>query len=258
MNAIDGDRKSVLILTPIKDAAAYLENYVARIEALTYPRENLSIGLLESDSRDETWALLERLRQRLDARCRRVTLVKKDFGFALPSGTPRWAPAYQLTRRTILARARNQLLFRALKDEDFVLWLDVDVISYPADLIERLLDVGRDILHPHCVTAPSGATFDRNGWAEHGTKFLSDYRGSGRPVRLDAVGGTVLFIRADIHREGLIFPPYRYGVENSAIRPRHDVWGRGEVETEGLGVMAQDMGYQCWGLPDLEVIHASA
>jgi peptide chain release factor subunit 1 len=34
------------------------------------------------------------------------------------------------------------------------------------------------------------------------------------------------------------------------------VWGKGEVETEGLGIMAQDMGYQCWGLPDLEVIHA--
>jgi hypothetical protein len=256
MDAIDHANRSVLVLTPVKDAAAHLENYVARIEALTYPREKLAIGLLESDSRDGTWALLERLRQRLEARCNRVTLIKKDFGFVLPEGTPRWAPAYQLTRRTILARARNQLLFRALRDEDFVLWLDVDVIEYPADLIERLLETGRDILHPHCVMTPSGATFDRNGWAAHGTKFLSDYRGCGRPVRLDAVGGTVLLVRADIHREGLIFPPFRYGVENPAIRPCHDVWGKGEVETEGLGVMAQDMGYQCWGLPDLEVIHA--
>lgn len=256
MNANDDGRKDVLILTPVKDAAAHLENYAARIEGLQYPRDRLSIGLLESDSRDGTWSLLDGLRARLEARCRRVTLVKKDYGFAMPPGTPRWAPAFQLHRRTILARARNQLLFRALRDEDFVLWLDVDVIVYPADLIERLLEIGRDILQPHCVTTPSGATFDRNAWAEHGTKFLSDYRGCGRPVRLDAVGGTVLFIRADIHREGLIFPPYRYGVENPAIRPHHEVWGKGEVETEGLGMMAQDMGYQCWGLPDLEVIHA--
>ena len=30
----------------------------------------------------------------------------------------------------------------------------------------------------------------------------------------------------------------------------------GEVETEGLGLMAHDMGYECWGLPRLEIRHA--
>jgi len=33
---------------------------------------------------------------------------------------------------------------------------------------------------------------------------------------------------------------------------------RGEIETEGLGIMAHDMGYECWGLPNLEVIHRDA
>jgi peptide chain release factor subunit 1 len=247
---------TILILTPVKDAVRHLEGYVARVESLACPRANLSIGILESDSRDDTWALLQRLRPRLDQRCRKVTTVKRDFGFRLPKGVARWAPAYQLTRRTILARARNQLLFRALDDEDWVLWLDVDVIDYPCDLIDRLLAVGLDIVHPHCVLSPAGPTFDLNGWSDHGRKSLNDFRGSGRPVRLDAVGGTALLVRADVHRDGLIFPPFRYGVENKAIRPAHDVWGKGEVETEGLGILAQDMGHQCWGLPDLEVIHA--
>jgi hypothetical protein len=31
---------------------------------------------------------------------------------------------------------------------------------------------------------------------------------------------------------------------------------RGEIETEGLGLMAFDMGHLCWGMPDEEVIHA--
>jgi hypothetical protein len=30
----------------------------------------------------------------------------------------------------------------------------------------------------------------------------------------------------------------------------------GEIETEGLGIMAKDMGIECWGLPDLEIRHA--
>jgi hypothetical protein len=247
---------NVLLLTPVKDAAGRLEAYFDRIERLTWPADNLSIGLLESDSHDGTWGKLQEARGRLERRFRKTTLVKRDFGFRMPEGVPRWAPAYQLARRSILARSRNQLLFRALTDEDWVLWLDVDIVAYPADLIERLLAYELDILHPHCVLVAGGPTFDRNGWRDHGRKFLSDFRGAGRPVRLDSVGGTALLIRADIHRDGLIFPPYRYGVESPTARPTHEVWGRGEVETEGLGIMAADMGHQSWGLPDLEVIHA--
>lgn len=75
-------------------------------------------------------------------------------------------------------------------------------------------------------------------------------------MRLDAVGGTMLLIRADLHRDGLIFPAFPYGAGSSRIRSSHPLWGKGEIETEGLGIMAADMGVQCWGLPDLEIIHA--
>ena len=246
----------VLILTPVKNAASMLSTYAGNLESLTYPREKLSLGLLESDSGDGTWELLDSLRPRLGARCSRVVTVKRDFGFHMPRDTPRWNPAFQLARRNVLARSRNQLLFRALADEEWALWLDVDVVHYPADLVERLLAVGRDIVHPHCVTRYGGETFDLNAWSHHGSKIMSDYRGAGGPVRLDAVGGTVLLVRADLHRDGLTFPPFRYGLRSARIRPTHPVWGAGEIETEGLGIMAQDMGYQCWGLPVLEVIHA--
>jgi len=105
------------------------------------------------------------------------------------------------------------------------------------------------------VLRAGGPTFDRNAWSSHGAVTLADRRGQG-PMRLDAVGGTMLLVKADLHRDGLIFPPFRYGLANDAVRPSHPVWGRGEIETEGLGIMARDMGVQCWGLPDLEIIHA--
>ena len=160
-------------------------------------------------------------------------------------------PEIQIERRTVLARSRNHLLFHALEDGDWVLWLDVDVIEYPPHLIERLIATDKEIVQPHCVLDYGGPTFDRNGWRDQGRLHLDDLRDKGELVELDAVGGTILLVRADVHRDGLIFPPFQYGLASSRVRR-----GRGELETEGLGVMAHDMGYGCWGLPHLEVRHA--
>jgi peptide chain release factor subunit 1 len=245
----------VLILTPIKGAERHLPRFVELIEQLDWPRDRLSVAMLEGDSRDDTYRLAESLLPRLRQRAAKAALFRRDFGFNMPAGVPRWAPAFQLLRRSVLARARNHLLFRALEDEDWVLWVDVDIIHYPRDVLHQLLATHFDIVVPHCVRTPGGRTFDENNWAAKGTVTLHDRRGTGK-MRLDAVGGTMLLVRADLHRDGLVFPPYRYGVANERIRSRHPVWGKGEVETEGLGAMAADMGIQCWGLPDLEIIHA--
>ena len=43
---------SVVILTPVKDGERHLDRYVELIERLDWPRERLSVGLLEGDSRD--------------------------------------------------------------------------------------------------------------------------------------------------------------------------------------------------------------
>ena len=247
----------VLILTPVKNAKPHLDRYFALLGRLTFPAEHLSLGMLEGDSTDETLAEIQRRLPDLSQRYRRAQVWKKDFGFHLPADVPRWLPAFQIPRRTILAKSRNHLLMRALDDEDWVLWIDVDLADYPPDILERLLAYGKDILHPHCVKAPGGETFDLNAWAQDGSLRLADLRGAADLARLDAVGGTMLLVRADRHRDGLIFPPFFYGRGSEAIRRKHPLFGHaaGEIETEGLGIMARDMGLQCWGLPDLEIIH---
>jgi hypothetical protein len=234
----------------LKDAADCIDGYCARIRRLTYPHGHISLGFLESDSADETWAQLACRVEGLRRQFRRVTVRKKDFGYRIPIGTHRGAPAIQAERRTVLAKSRNHLLFQALDDEDWVLWLDVDVVEYSPDIIERLLDTEKDIVQPHCVLDFGGPTHDSNAWRDRGRVHLDDLRGAGNLVELDAVGGTVLLIRADLHRDGLVFPPFPYGRENPAARE-----GRGEIETEGLGLMARDMGHQCWGMPNFEVRH---
>lgn len=75
-------------------------------------------------------------------------------------------------------------------------------------------------------------------------------REEGTFAELHSVGGTVLWVRADLHREGLVFPPFYYGQPSKYAR-----LPKGEIETEGLGMMALDMGCQIWGMPHLEVRH---
>jgi peptide chain release factor subunit 1 len=240
----------VLILTPVKDAYDCLPGYERRVRALTYPHSSISLGLLESDSVDGTWTALGQMAERLRKEFAGVTIRKKDFGYQVPAGLCRSAQEVQFDRRVVLAKSRNHLLFHALREETWVLWLDVDVVEYPPDIIQRLLAVGKQILHPNCVRDYGGKAFDLNAWRDQGTLTFDQLRGTGELVELDAVGGTMLLIRADLHRDGLIFPPFRYGEGNSRIRH-----GVGELETEGLGIMAADMGHQCWGMPGLEVLH---
>jgi hypothetical protein len=66
---------------------------------------------------------------------------------------------------------------------------------------------------------------------------------------LDSVGGTFLFVKAEVHRKGVLFPNgYVIGTE----------WGMKEgwdgIETEGLCYLARQIGYQCWGIAN-EAIH---
>jgi len=272
----------------MKNAEKVLENYFNSLYQLAYPHELISLAFLESDSVDNTYArVIEKLPE-LRREFKSVSLSKKDFGFYIPTGTPRWFEPIQRERRTVLAKSRNHLLFQSLEDEKWVLWLDVDVIEYPPDIIERLLRTGKEIVQPHCVLEFGGKTFDLNAWRDRGRYHLDDLRSEGELVRLDAVGGTMLLVKADIHRDGLIFPPFPYGRGSSMIRKKHlstlkwawtllsnkgtlskalkrmtkndlpkvgTVGYMGEIETEGLGMMAHDMGYECWGMPNLEIRH---
>jgi hypothetical protein len=59
-------------------------------------------------------------------------------------------------------------------------------------------------------------------------------------VDLDGVGGTMLLVDASLHRAGLRFPELPY---------------RDHIETEGLGLLARDLGVRPVGLPRVEVMH---
>jgi Anp1 len=99
---------------------------------------------------------------------------KRDFGFALPVGRPRWHPSVQIERRRVLAKSRTALLFRALAAKGYVLWLDVDGFEHSPEIVAQPPPTGKTIALPNCVKQFGGPTFDRNGWRDHGRRRLHE------------------------------------------------------------------------------------
>jgi hypothetical protein len=103
--------------------------------------------------------------------------------------------------------------------------------------IEGYGSTGARYLHHFKLKSERGGAAPRAGtvWIEEGEE-----EGEDTVVRLDAVGGAALLVHAELHRQGLVFPSF----------PFHK-----RIETEGLSMMALDMGVLSWGMPFLEVLH---
>ena len=260
--ALPAKEPKILILTPVRNAQVYLDRHASLLETLTFDSQRLSLAWLEGDSSDQTFAELEKLRARLSSSFNRISLYRHNH-YPPSTHTERWRRVLQRERRERLARVRNQLLLMALEDEDWVLWLDVDVCDYPDDLLEKLLAARRDIVTANCLNA-FDQPFDLNSYrlkreSQQADSYPGEYMVDGlyqppigferdyvnhfrdQPlIELDSVGATVLLIRADLHRQGLNFPTY----------PMNSL-----IETEALSLVARNQGLRSWALPQLIVRH---
>ncbi|KAI8384628.1 uncharacterized protein BYT42DRAFT_493216 [Radiomyces spectabilis] len=279
--AEDGEpTEHVLIVTPFKESAHLIERYFDSVNRLTYPHRLISLGFLVSDSKDGTVEKLQdharyiASQQQPWEKFHRISIFQKDFHYDLATNEDRHAFNVQIQRRQIMAKSRNILLNSALTEEiSWVLWLDGDVLEYPATLLEELIGMDKDIIVPNCYwhSYNEEGGYDKNNWQEtpeswefQKTLQPDDVLVEGYPelithrklmidmrhengqtdlyyaVPLDAVGGTCTLVRAQVHRDGAIFPAFPF---------RH------QVETEGLAKMATALGYEIWGLPNYLVYH---
>lgn len=182
--------------------------------------------------------------------------------------------ANQKARRESMSRARNSLLFTTLgPSTSWVLWLDADIVETPRSLIQDLTAHNLPVLVPNCYQRYYNSDakqmdirpYDYNSWIDSETaqgiaegmapdeillegyaeiptyRTLMAYMADlvnlepSRVVPLDGVGGTALLVKADVHRDGAMFPPF----------PFYHL-----VETEGFARMARRLGYEVFGLPD--------
>lgn len=154
------------------------------------------------------------------------------------------------------ATIRNFMLDTSLTpDHDAVLWIDSDLIAYPADLPTLLHNA-----NPGGITAPlalldrfANRFYDIGGFVERGhSARLSApwFDQTGDLIDLDSVGCCYL-IPADVYRAGVRYHP-----------PPRDAWqaddGRVEYRVEHNSVMAaaRAMGYRVCCLTTARAIHA--
>ncbi|KAJ5644522.1 hypothetical protein N7507_010533 [Penicillium longicatenatum] len=187
--------------------------------------------------------------------------------------------AAQKERRESMSRARNSLVFTTLgPSTSWVLWLDADIVETPSTLIQDLTRHDQPVIVPNCFQRYYDLKerkwdvrpYDYNSWVDseeaqalaanmgpdeillEGYAELPTYRtlmaylpdfsalDPHRMVALDGVGGTALMVKADVHRDGAMFPAF----------PFYHL-----VETEGFAKMARRLGYAVFGLPDYFVYH---
>lgn len=164
------------ILTPLRNAIEHIWHYFHLLDSLTYPPHLLHLGLLVSDTSDGTYTRALELaderqysRKYRGKRWGKISVFQKDFKEAEEGyegenvGAERHQYEAQVGRRKLLAKSRTWLLTSTLSPEvDHVLWLDVDLVDYEPQLIERLLAYGKgelgeakgegaDVVVPNCV-----------------------------------------------------------------------------------------------------------
>lgn len=212
-------------------------------------------------------------------RFKSIIILREDMVSPLPSQDEkeRHKLANQKIRRAAMAKARNSLLFSTLgPSTSWVLWLDADVVETPPTIIQDLAAHDKPIVAPNCFqrywNEKTGAMderpYDFNNWIDSDTAqelakkmgpddvlfegyaematfrtlmaYLAKEDGDlHQEVNLDGVGGAALLVKADVHRDGAMFPAFSF---------YH------LIETEGFAKMAKRLGWQAVGLPNYKVL----
>ena len=116
-----------------------------------------------------------------------------------------------------MASLRQKMVERYLQDEQWIFWVDADIIDYPPFLIEQLIQRAEGgiaaplVLMEGEITEPAtkdgfgpGRFFDIAGFVENGrwARFTPPYFDQPGPIyRLDSVGSCYL-VNADLYRTG--------------------------------------------------------
>lgn len=210
---------------------------------------------------------------------KKITILRQDSNsLASQSEKDRHALKVQKERRSMMALARNSLVFTTVSPStSWCLWLDADIIETPSTLLQDLISHNKPVVSANVYQRFVDSTskeksirpYDFNNWVEsetglqiaaglkddeiivEGYEEMATYRplmahfydangDKNTEMALDGVGGGAVLVKADVHRDGAMFPSF----------PFYHL-----IETEGFAKMAKRLGYEVFGLPNYLVYH---
>ena len=276
---IESDQSHVLLLTISNGESSWgsqswlwnrgFKGYLKMISQFEYPKRFMSYAFLTSDIRE--YHVMKKELDRFFDGNEGIPLVKLMYDDSIKftvARENRQDPSLQKERRRLLARYRNTLTLSSLEQfHDAVLWIDADIVRIPNDLLAKFVKSDKEIIVPR-TNYKSGREYDMNTWAgprlkptidqrnkvargeffepnrTPDTKFLHMFPSDSEEfVEMDSVGGTVLFMRAEVVRQGVVFTTqYIVGAE-------WEYEGYDGIETEGICLLAQRLCFKCWGMP---------
>ncbi|CDK27395.1 unnamed protein product [Kuraishia capsulata CBS 1993] len=223
--------------------------------------------------------LVQSPRNSKEAKFAKITILRQDNeSLQSQKEKDRHALSVQKERRANMALARNSLLFTTIGPyTSWVLWLDADIVETPNTLIQDLAGHDKPVISANCYQRyfddekkeDSIRPYDFNNWVEsdeglriastmsdddiivEGYHDIATYRplmahfydpngDVNTEMQLDGVGGAAVMVKADVHRDGAMFPSF----------PFYHL-----IETEGFAKMAKRLGYEVFGLPNYLVFH---
>jgi Anp1/Glycosyltransferase sugar-binding region containing DXD motif len=253
--------RRILIAIPVKNSAETLDRLFMQLMGVTCQLREVSLVFLDGGSKDGSLEKMILFARRHQNDFGRIEVITRHFRVSADEPV---RDGMSRMRHSNMARVRNYLLRAALHDEDWVLWMEPDIVNIAPNTLCLLMATGALIALPNAVHAFGEGSADPRAWlterevsreamaaftsngiyrppAGYERLFLSDLRYFDQVV-LDSAGPSMMLVHADLHRSGLIFPerPYRH-----------------LVDTEGFVVAARDLGIPSFGLPNMEVLRAA-
>ncbi|ABN65744.2 predicted protein [Scheffersomyces stipitis CBS 6054] len=227
---------------------------------------------------------------------RKVTLLSAPFleensGF---SRDQRHNDNVQRLRRRLIARARNFVLYTALHQEQYTLFLDADIIKldHSDKVISTFINSKKDIIVPRIIR-DGNQDYDKNSWRGQRTKpdenqlekmdddrweqwdyvprdvpgkmyHFQNYVDNKNNEREQHLHEFEYAVPLDSVGGAVLFAKsviYKQGVVFPTNYIIGTSWDRSEgydgIETEGVCYIAKPLGYLCWGYPNILAYHSS-
>ncbi|KAI1141080.1 glycosyltransferase family 62 protein [Hypoxylon sp. FL0543] len=250
-------------------------DFVDMIVSTELDLTRVSLGLMTA-TREEFEATKDAVRSLPFARV--ALFYRENDGGGAAADIPyedRHKDEVQRRRRGAIAAARNYLMARSLQDEKHVIWVDADIVEFSKGVVQKMIEHAEKRSDVGIVTALCIQTitpnYDKNAWSinrqvpllmgpvgdgdlttaadklvETRTYIDEIIKGTNDDdlLPLDSVGGTILYIKASLIRQGINFPTsYVVGTTWS-----HEGWVG--IESEGICYMAShlDGGGGCYVL----------